>query len=66
VELRIGSEEFLLSRYPDNGDTHTLLFTLTRDEFAQVSSGDQVWVQYGRGEVNERWNFGPLDKNLLH
>ncbi len=64
--LRIDSKEFMLSRYPESGDTQTLIFTLTPEEFAQTATGDLVTVQYGRGgESNEQWNFGTLDKGLL-
>lgn len=65
VVLRVGARESTLSRYPESGDTHTLIFTLTLEEFAQIATGDLVTVYYGRGgETKERWNFGPLDKSL--
>lgn len=64
--LHIGAQEFTVSRYPESGDTHTLIFTLPEDEFAKTATGDPVTVQYGRGEnPGERWDFGPLDKSLL-
>lgn len=64
--LHIGSKEFTLNRYPESGDTHTLIFTLTPEEFAQTATGDPVSIYYGRGgESNEQWNFGTLDKGLL-
>jgi hypothetical protein len=62
--LRIGSHEFLLSRYPETGDTHVLIFTLTADEFAATSTGDPVVVQYGRGEQRDRCYLGRLDKSV--
>jgi hypothetical protein len=62
--LRIGSREFLLSRYPETGDTHVLIFTLTAEEFAATSAGDPVVVLYGRGEQVNRWYIGPLDKSV--
>jgi hypothetical protein len=62
--LRIGTREFLLSRYPDSGDTHVLIFTLSVEEFAATSEGDPVALQYGRGEQPDRWYFGPLNKTL--
>lgn len=65
--LRIGSKEFTLSRYPESGDTHTLIFTLTPEQFAQTATGDLVSVYYGRGgESNERWDLGTLDKSSLN
>ena len=62
--LYIGKQEFMLSRYPD-GDMKRLIFTLTEQEFAQVSSGEQIKVQYGSGEALEYWNFGRLNKSML-
>lgn len=63
--LRIGKQEALLSRYPNDGDTHKLIFTLTPEEFAQTSTGDPVTVQYGRDEPGEIWNAGLLDKRVV-
>jgi hypothetical protein len=55
----------MLSRYPDSGDMKRLIFTLTEEEFAQVSSGEQIRVQYGSGEPLEYWNFDRLNKSTL-
>ena len=63
--LRIGAREFLLSRYPESGDTHVLIFTLTPEEFSETQDGDSVVVQFGRGEQPDRWAFGSLDKATL-
>ncbi len=65
VVLRIGTRTFVASRYGD-GDTHTLIFTLTLEEWAQTASGDQMVVQYGRTGPNALWPFGRLDKNRLN
>jgi hypothetical protein len=63
--LRIADQVFTLSRYQDSGDnpgdTHTLIFTLSIDQFAQINSGDPVIVQYGADESTQ-WVFGPLNK----
>ena len=61
--LRIGSQEFSLSRYPATGETNTIVFTLTTEEFAQISQGDPMRVQYGSGANS--WNFGRVDKTML-
>jgi len=63
--LRVGSREFQLSRYPPSGDTRSLIFTLSTEEFAQLMTGDEVSVQYGRDASAPRWNFGRLDKARL-
>jgi hypothetical protein len=63
--MRIGKQQIALSRYPDSGDSHTLIFTLTTEQYAQTASGDHVMVQYGQQGLGERWDFGQLDKGLL-
>jgi hypothetical protein len=63
--LRIGSQEINLSRYPATGETGTVVFTLTADEWARVSQSDPVSVQYGSGTNYIGWNFGKVDKTLL-
>jgi hypothetical protein len=63
--LRIGERQFILSRYPESGDTHSLIFTLPKEEFAALKNGDPVTLQYGQGEGVPRWQFGPLDKSRL-
>ncbi len=61
--LRIGSREFMYSRYPENGDTHTLIFTLTAEEFDKAGADDLVSVYYGRGgDLGDRWDFGRFGK----
>ena len=64
LTLRIGSREFNLSRYPGTGETTRIVFTLTSEEFAQLTQGDSVFVDYGSGA--NRWNFGKVDKSLLN
>jgi len=63
--LRIGSQEINLSRYPATGETGTVVFTFTADEWARVSQSDPVRVQYGSGTNYAGWNFGKVDKTLL-
>jgi hypothetical protein len=65
--LRMGSKEFMISRNPEDGSLNSLIFTLTPTEFAQVSTGDPVVVQYGAGMAPEdRWDFPRLDKSLVN
>jgi hypothetical protein len=61
--LRIGQREFTLSRHPDGGDLHTLIFILTVEEFGRVSSGEDVTVHYG--SPGHAWAFGRLDKSRV-
>src|SRR5262249_34983649 len=63
--LRVGNQEFTNSRYPSSGETTTVTFTLTAADFALVSQGDPVVVQYGSGAGAAAWNFGHVDKNML-
>jgi hypothetical protein len=64
LTLRLGSLEFNLSHYPSTGETTKIIFTLTSEEFAQVTQGDSVFVDYGSGA--SRWNFGKVDKSMLN
>jgi hypothetical protein len=63
--LRIGGRQFVLSRYPESGDTHSLIFTLPKEEFALLRNGEQVTLQYGQSDFVPRWQFGPLDTGRL-
>ncbi|MCI0366585.1 MAG: hypothetical protein L0219_22200, partial [Phycisphaerales bacterium] len=63
--LRIGSQDFTLGRYPNTGETTTNIFTLSSEEFARISQGDPVNVQYGHGPTFRGWSFGKADKTML-
>ena len=65
VILKVGEEEFELSRYPESGDLNVLTFTLTADQFDRIATGERVTVQYGRGRGTDHWDFGWLDKGRL-
>jgi hypothetical protein len=61
--LRIGDQEFTISRYADDGSLNTLIFTLTADDFANARTGEKVVFQYGSGEGRNQRDFGALDKS---
>jgi len=67
--LRIGDQEFTISRAPDDGDLNIRIFRLEREDFAQANTGDPVVYQYGRGEGRGEGrgarDFGRLDKSKL-
>jgi hypothetical protein len=63
--LRIGDQEFDISRYSDDGSTNQVTFVLTQSEFASLKQGDQISVQYGQGDSGNGWRFGGIDKNML-
>jgi len=62
--LRIDDQDFVLGRYLA-GETGTVIFALTHDEFDKTTTGDRVTIQYGRGVAPEEWDFGTLDKSIL-
>ncbi len=61
--LRIGDKEFTSSNFL-NGDTHRLVYTLSRAEFAGVVTGDRVQLCQ-QSKSNCSWDFGKLDKQVL-
>lgn len=64
VVLRVDKKEFTKSRSPQDGNLNTLIFTLTSSEFErETATGDDVFVQFGRGEGSDRRYFGKLDKS---
>jgi hypothetical protein len=65
VLLRIGKSDFTISRYPEDGNTNTLIFTLTPEEFDQIATDDPVTVRYGREVSYDERDFGPIDKSML-
>ena len=63
--LRIGEHEFGVSRYPQSGETTTVTFTLTPEQFAQIQDGSTIAVQYGSGPNRPGWRFGKINKGQL-
>ena len=66
VTLQIGSRNFSNSRSPADGDTHTLIFTLTQSEWDSLSSGDAIALGWGADASSNRRNLGTLDKSQLN
>lgn len=52
--LRIGEREFSASRYPENGDTTSVTFTLSPEEFAQLPDGAPFTVPVRTGPRSSR------------
>jgi hypothetical protein len=65
LTLKVGSQEFNLSRYGEDGSTNRVIFTLTTEQWSLISTGDPVVVQYGAGAGADSRNFGHIDKNML-
>jgi len=63
--LKVGSQEFSLSRYGDDGSTKRLIFTLTTEQWTLINTGDPVVVQFGSGAGADSRNFGHIDKGML-
>ncbi len=63
VVLQIGSKVFKLSEFK-NGDLHTLIFTLTPEEFVSTRDESLITVRY-EPDTQGHWNFGFLTKNWI-
>jgi hypothetical protein len=63
--LRVGEQEFTISRYPDDGNLNRLIFVLTPEQFAQIRAGENAEFQYGRGQAHQKRSFGRIDKARL-
>ena len=61
--LRIGNQEFDISRYSDDGSTNQVTFVLTQSEFASLKQGDRISVEYG-GDNGNGWRFGAIDEHV--
>jgi hypothetical protein len=59
--LRVGDTEFISGGLLD-GDTHTLVFTLTQQEHANLQDGEVISFLYGPFENEARRFFGRLQK----
>jgi hypothetical protein len=62
LELQIGPVASSMSRYPDGGDLHTVVFGLTREQLADISAPDDIAsVRFEPGAPGDVWAIGPLD-----
>jgi len=61
TELHIGEVTSMLSRYSADGDTHTLIFSLTRDQFQAISADETAFVGYNPSNGQDSWLIGPID-----
>jgi hypothetical protein len=62
--LQIGERQFTVMRYADGGQ-HAVVFTLSREEFAALTTGATMWVQFGHGPASEIWDAGIFDAGML-
>ena len=63
--LRIGSAESRQSRYPETGDTQSLLFLWNAADFAAIPNGAPVLVYYGEPSAPQRFECTRFDKRPL-
>jgi hypothetical protein len=63
--LVVNGDQFQVSRYPDNGLTHTLIFTIPRKDFDRLSSHSPSQIQYGPRNPHKVWVIPNFDKELL-
>jgi len=61
TELHVGDVSSSLSRYADDGDTHTLIFSLTRDQLMVISAAADALVRYNPSNGHDVWLIGPID-----
>ena len=61
TELQIGDVSSSLSRYADDGDIHTLIFSLTRDQLLAIPADDSALVRYNPSNGHDVWLIGPID-----
>ena len=61
--LRVGGRELSISRYPENGDTQSLLFLVDSETFRALPDGAEL--QLGYGEAATPSSVGRLNKSLL-
>jgi len=63
IELRIGNQTFRRSRPAPDGSLNTIIFVLTKAEFARINTGDSLTVGFSHEPPG--WNFGNIDKTQL-
>ena len=61
TELQIGDLSSSLSRYGDDGDTHTLIFSFMRDQFLAISADANAVVRYNPSNGHDVWLIGAID-----
>ena len=61
VLLQVGAELSFLSRYGDDGDLHTLIFTLGREQLAAFAPDATAYVRYHPSNGQDVWLVGPID-----
>ncbi|RYZ65300.1 MAG: hypothetical protein EOP05_20805 [Proteobacteria bacterium] len=63
--LNIAGNKISVSRYPSNGKTNVLIFSLNASEFAQLPAEGSAQVQYGRTNPVKIWQMPKFEKSRL-
>lgn len=63
--LRVGERVFDLSRYPDSGETDTLLFRISRADFNALPDGAEVSLSYGTQGHGPSYSLSRLNKAAM-
>lgn len=60
--LRVGDQLFPVSRYPSSGHIHTLIFSVPRESYDVLASGEAARIQYGLSQPKRVWNLPAFNK----
>lgn len=60
--LRIGNEHFVVSRYSSSGQTQTLVFSVPRSSYSQLTNRSKAQVQYGLEVPSKVWELPDFEK----
>lgn len=63
--LRIGSHDVLVSGFREHGDTHNIVFKISKDELANLPSTAPMKVRYGADHATYEWDFGTFRKSNI-
>ena len=64
--LLVGSDVIQGAGYAADGDTHKIVFHVTKSQFDNLKDNAPVKVQYGTDVVTRSWTFSNLNKGLNH
>lgn len=63
--LNIAGNRFSVSRYPSNGQTNILIFSMNTQDFKNLPAQGDAQVQYGRSNPSKVWQMPTFDKARL-
>ncbi len=63
--LNIEDHLFPIARFPSNGQTHTLIFSLSRESFDALPATGRARIQYGIKRPSRVWNLPNFSKAAM-